>query len=198
MSLSQPTPHQLEALRAEVQELRRENERLVTLAYRDPLTGLRNRRFFSERFGEEVCRAHRRHAAMSVICIDINDFKQLNDTLGHAAGDAALVAVARYLESLTRTEDLCCRIGGDEFVVLLPDTDALQCQAVVNRVRGHLASLHGYGLRQGLSVGASTWQSGDDEIRLLARADDQMYADKRACRGRGMSSSAEGARVKAA
>jgi diguanylate cyclase (GGDEF)-like protein len=183
MGKLEPTTQQLESLKAELGELRRENRRLSTLAYRDPLTGLRNRRCFSERFGEEVCRARRRHAAMSVICVDVNDFKRLNDTQGHAAGDTALIAVARYLESLTRAEDVCCRIGGDEFAVLLPDTDAAQCQAVVARIKANLSSLHGFGLRHGLSVGAATWRQGDDEIRLLARADDQMYADKRAFRG---------------
>jgi diguanylate cyclase (GGDEF)-like protein len=190
-------PELVDALRCELDELRRENERLVALAYRDPLTGLRNRRFFAERLGEEVCRANRRKSLMSVLCIDINDFKRINDTLGHAVGDQALVAVARYLESLTRTEDLCCRIGGDEFAVLLPDTDAAQCMAVLQRVRGQLATLHRAGVRQGLSVGAATWQPGDDEIRLLARADDQMYADKRAKRG-GVKRSAEGGRARAA
>jgi two-component system cell cycle response regulator len=197
MATQHDAPDLVEAMKAELESLRRDNERLAALAYRDPLTGLRNRRFFSERFGEEICRAHRRHALMSVICLDINDFKRINDSLGHAAGDSALVAVARYLESLTRTEDLCCRIGGDEFAILLPDTDSAQCLSVVQRVRGHLPTLHAFGLRQGLSVGAATWQSGDDEIRLLARADDQMYADKRAKRG-GASRSTEGGRARAA
>jgi diguanylate cyclase (GGDEF)-like protein len=191
------TLQHLQAVQAELAELRRENERLAALAYRDPLTGLRNRRYFSERFAEEVCRAHRRHTVMSVICVDINDFKHLNDTQGHAAGDEALCAVARYLESMTRTEDCCCRIGGDEFAVLLPDTDAAQCQAVMQRLRNHLGVLHTHGLYQGLSVGAASWQPGDDEIRLLARADDQMYADKRA-RRRGKPYAVEGGRARAA
>lgn len=183
MGIVEFTASQLAKMRTELDELRRENERLAALAYRDPLTGLRNRRFFAERLGEEVCRVHRHKGAMSVVCIDLNGFKKLNDTLGHAAGDAALVAVGKLLESLTRAEDLCCRVGGDEFVVLLPDTDAAQARAVVNRIRSHQAALEGAGLgRAGLAVGTATWREGDDEVRLLARADDEMYADKRGSR----------------
>ncbi len=168
-------------LKAEVERLKRENDRLAALAYRDPLTGLRNRRCFSERLGEELCRLRRSRArGLSVICIDVNDFKRVNDTLGHAAGDAALVAVGRLLESLTRTSDLCCRVGGDEFVVLLPDTDETQVKTVVTRLRAHMAALAGVGLgARGLSVGATTWERGDDELRLLSRADEAMYEDKR-------------------
>ncbi len=173
---------ELRKLRQELEQLRRENERLSGLAYRDALTGLRNRRFFSERLGEELCRLHRgRKTGLSVICIDVNDFKVVNDTLGHAAGDAALVAVGRLLESLTRGSDLVCRIGGDEFAVLLPDTEALPAQRVVERIRAHVGSLVKVGLgRVPLSLGLASFEEGDDELRLLSRADEEMYADKRA------------------
>lgn len=168
-------------LKAELDRLKKENERLAALAYRDALTGLRNRRYFSERLGEELCRLRRaRTRGLSVICIDVNDFKKVNDTMGHAAGDAALVAVGRLLESLTRTSDLVCRVGGDEFVVLLPDTDAQQVETVLGRVRDHLPALEAVGLGQrGLSLGSATYEKGDDELRLLTRADEEMYEDKR-------------------
>jgi diguanylate cyclase (GGDEF)-like protein len=183
MGIAEFTTLQLAKMRAELMELRRENERLAALAYRDSLTGLRNRRFFNERLGEEVCRVHRHRGVLSVVCIDVNRFKRLNDARGHGAGDAALIAVGRMLESLTRAEDLCCRVGGDEFIVLLPDTDALQCRHVVERIRSYQATLEGVGLgRTGLAVGAATWSEGDDEIRLLGRADEEMYADKRTSR----------------
>jgi diguanylate cyclase (GGDEF)-like protein len=183
MVITEFTSRQLAKMSAELDQLRRENERLLALTYRDPLTGLRNRRFFSERLSEELCRAHRGRTVMSVICVDLNGFKDVNDTQGHHAGDNALIAVGRFLESLTRAEDLCCRLGGDEFTVLLPDTDENSCRIVVDRLRQHQAALAGTGLGQrGLAVGMASFRAGDDEVRLLARADEEMYADKRASR----------------
>jgi diguanylate cyclase (GGDEF)-like protein len=171
----------VEQLQQELTRLKRENERLTALAYRDPLTGLRNRRYFSERLGEELCLLRRaRTRTLSVVCVDVNGFKQVNDVLGHAAGDAALVAVGALLETLVRGSDVVCRVGGDEFVILLPDTDDTQASVVVARVRSHLPTLRKVGLGdRGLSLGCATYEKGDDELRLLARADERMYADKR-------------------
>lgn len=168
-------------LKAELERVQEENRRLMQVAYRDPLTGLRNRRYFNERLGEELCRLRREpERVCSVIMVDLNAFKALNDTRGHAAGDAALAAVGRFLESLTRTTDLCCRVGGDEFIVLLPNTDAAQCERVLDRIREHLPRLAPTGLGpRGLSLGSATATSGDDELRLLSRADEAMYLDKR-------------------
>lgn len=173
---------ELMRMRSEIDRLREENERLAALAYRDALTGLRNRRCFGERLNEELCRLKRNpNGALSVICIDLNGFKALNDTRGHAAGDAALVAVGRVLETLVRAEDLVCRLGGDEFAVLLPDTQRGQAEVVAGRIRSHLPALAAFGLgTRGLAIGLGSWQQGDDEIRLLSRADAEMYADKKA------------------
>ena len=172
---------ELVRMRAEIDRLREENERLVSLAYRDGLTGLRNRRCFDERLNEELCRLKRNPlGGLSVICIDMNGFKQLNDTLGHAAGDAALASVARLLETLVRAEDLVCRLGGDEFVVLLPDTQRDQAERVVERIKSHAPALVGVGLGvRGLAVGLASWVQGEGERSLLSRADAEMYADKR-------------------
>ena len=149
---------------------------------------MRNRRCFSERLSEELCRLRRNPSgALSVLAIDLNGFKQLNDTRGHAAGDTALVVVARMLETLVRAEDIVCRLGGDEFAVLLPDTDGASARKVVARIRSHLPALIGTGLGdRGLALGLGSWAPGDDEVRLLSKADDDMYADKRnAARGEG-------------
>ncbi len=169
-------------LRAEIDRLRDENERLSALAYRDALTGLRNRRCFSERLSEELSRLKRNNpeGSLSVICIDVNDFKHLNDTQGHAAGDTALVAIGEILEKTVRAEDLVCRVGGDEFIVLLPDTLRVQAERVVARLRARMSSLVDVGLsRRALAIGLASWALGDNEGTLLAKADEQMYADKR-------------------
>lgn len=171
-------------LREELERLREENERLASLAYRDPLTGLRNRRFFSERINEELCRLKRNPTgALCVICIDVNCFKRLNDTAGHVAGDTALTMVGQVLESLVRSEDLVCRMGGDEFAVLLPDTDRDQGERVVERIqeRARVLAALGLGTRP-LAVGLASWLYGDGEVTLLARADEEMYADKRSAK----------------
>ncbi len=174
---------ELARMRAEIDRLREENERLVSLAYRDGLTGLRNRRCFDERLSEELCRLKRNSAdGLSIICIDVNGFKHINDTRGHAAGDAALASVARLLETLVRAEDLVCRLGGDEFVVLLPDTQRGQGERVVERIKSHAPGLAGVGVR-GLAVGLASWVQGEEMRSLLSRADEEMYADKRNSQG---------------
>jgi diguanylate cyclase (GGDEF)-like protein len=173
-------PLYVSMLVAEVVRLRRENARLAALAYRDELTGLRNRRHFSERLPEEVSRVRRHGGALSVILIDVNDFKPLNDSWGHAAGDEALVRIARLLMNSTRIEDVCCRLGGDEFAVLLPDTGETHCDAMVERMREQMLSLEDVGLgRNGIAIGTATWRPEDEKDSFLRRADEAMYADKR-------------------
>jgi diguanylate cyclase (GGDEF)-like protein len=176
--------HELIRMRAEIDRLREENERLAALAYRDSLTGLRNRRCFGERLSEELCRLKRNPSgSLSVICLDVNNFKQVNDTAGHTAGDTALLAVARVLEALVRAEDIVCRLGGDEFAVLLPDTQRDQAERVLERICAHAPALAAVGLGlRGLAMGLGSWVPGDDEVSLLSRADDEMYADKRNAR----------------
>lgn len=171
-------------LREEIDRLRDENQRLAALAYRDALTGVRNRRFYGERLTEELSRLKRNSkVGLSVIVIDLNGFKRLNDTAGHAAGDVALIAVGRLLETLVRAEDVVCRLGGDEFGVLLPDTQRAQAERVAQRIRSQLPSLATVGLgRRGLAIGVASWAEGDDEDALLAKADEEMYADKRAAK----------------
>jgi diguanylate cyclase (GGDEF)-like protein len=171
---------ELVRMKVEIERLRGENERLVALAYRDGLTGLRNRRCFSERLNEEISRLKRNQkSALSVMCIDVNDFKRLNDTQGHSAGDAALIAIGGVIESLIRAEDIACRIGGDEFAVMLPDTLEDKALVVANRIRAHMHVFERMGLgARALAIGVASWLPGDDEVRLVSRADAAMYEDK--------------------
>jgi len=165
------------ALRRRVVEL----EAFRTLAYRDPLTGLWNRRYFDERIAEELDRARRNPSRqLSIMIIDVNDFKRLNDSLGHAEGDRALCWVAAFLKSHLRAHDVCCRIGGDEFAVILPDVGEDGCDVLASRLRQKLSwdgTLPSFAV--GLSIGSATLP---DEVcsgeELMHTADRAMYRDK--------------------
>lgn len=177
-------PAELVELAEENAELKREVCRLSAyraLALHDPLTGLANRRSFTDRLAEECARTRRRaDYTFSVILVDLDDFKTINDTLGHAEGDRVLVAVARFLERNTRIVDVCCRIGGDEFAVILPDTDEQGRCAVVDRLHHAVRpAIDGKTERIGMSVGVATCPPEiPDAERVVAAADEAMYRDK--------------------
>jgi diguanylate cyclase (GGDEF)-like protein len=181
-------PSDLKALSEEFRRLRQENEslrrtveRLEGLAYRDPLTGLRSRRYFEERLQEELARQRRSTAApLSVLVIDLDGFKQVNDVQGHTAGDRVLCWVAELLTLQTRFTDVVCRYGGDEFVVLLPDTGEQGCAVVVDHLRSAIEKLALQGEAPVLfSVGCATARRGELSHQLLGRADAAMYKEKR-------------------
>jgi len=176
--------HSLAELARENAALRRrvvELEVSRTLAYRDPLTGLWNRRYFDERISEELDRARRNPSRrLSIMIIDVNDFKRLNDSLGHAEGDRALTWVAAFLKSHLRAHDVCCRIGGDEFAVILPEVGEDGCETLANRLREKLGwdgTLPAFAI--GLSIGSATLPTdactGEELMRAADRA---MYRDK--------------------
>ena len=176
-----PIDGEVTRLRAENAELRRQLESLEALVYRDPLTGLRNRRAFNERLREEIAMAARRPGSkLSVVVLDVDHFKEINDTRGHAAGDAALIWLARFLEAQIRVTDYCCRTGGDEFVMILPDTCELGASVLVGRVRARLEALLRQGVAPaGMSFGVATLPGdGTTPEELLGRADARMYVDK--------------------
>lgn len=113
----------------------------ATLALLDPLTGLHNRRFMNDRLHAEIARAGRARVTLSLALLDLDDFKNVNDTLGHSAGDRVLATFARTLGSSFRSYDLTCRFGGDEFVVLFPDCDAEQAALRLEELRARLAGI---------------------------------------------------------
>lgn len=183
-----------EALR--IEELTRENSELKrtlaelegfrTLAYRDALTGLWNRRYFEERLAEEISRARRDSSRrFSVMAIDLNELKRINDVHGHAAGDRAIRWVGSFLKSKLREHDVCCRTGGDEFVVLLLDAGATEMGQLIARLRGDLATANKRReLPIGLSFGAASYPDDATSARSLClRADEAMYRDKRRQKG---------------
>jgi diguanylate cyclase (GGDEF)-like protein len=166
--------------------LRKEVARLQvfrSMAYRDPLTGLWNRRYFEERLKEEFSRSQRAGSSrrFSVLVVDINDFKATNDRHGHPMGDIILKWVGDFLITHLRTHDVPCRTGGDEFAVLLPDVSAEDCARLVARLREQLGVANaGRDITVGLSLGTASWPDvGSSCEDIISFADEAMYADKR-------------------
>jgi diguanylate cyclase (GGDEF)-like protein len=164
---------------AALQEALEKMKALHGLAFTDALTGVANRRSLEDRLIQELSRAQRRSdRAFSLLVLDLDGFKEINDTLGHAAGDQVLARVAHFLVAQLRTHDVVARTGGDEFTVLMPDTGADECARAVARLR---QSFEGFDVR--CSLGSSSWPGGGQTIgRLIHEADLAMYADKRSRR----------------
>jgi diguanylate cyclase (GGDEF)-like protein len=166
-----------------------ENARLYEdarkLADRDPLTGFYNHRFLHERLGEEVIRAQRGRRPLSVLMLDLDDFKLVNDTFGHLFGDRVLTWAAELIRSSLRASDLPARYGGDEFAVILPDTDATDAQVVAERILEAFRDRPYVGEQRGpvpiaVSIGAATSpRDGRSPTELIASADRALYRVKR-------------------
>lgn len=162
---------------------RLEGEQL--LARTDGLTQVANRRAFIEAAELELERARRTGRPITLAYVDCDDFKVVNDQLGHAVGDALLVTVARTLRQSTRATDAVSRLGGDEFGLLLPETDGPTAQALLGRLRSLLlAAMAQQGWRVGFSMGAATWVTPAATVdQMMARADELMYEAKRTAKG---------------
>jgi diguanylate cyclase (GGDEF)-like protein len=146
----------------------------------DPLTGLGNVRAFRAAAEAEVARCRRYHRPLSLALVDLDDFKQVNDTHGHGAGDDVLRATAQHLAESVRSTDTVARVGGDEFVILLPETDPAQAAAAVGHLRSRPVAAD---LPVGFSVGVVTYADDPPSVEdILAEADRAMYAEKRAGR----------------
>lgn len=167
-------PQELVArVRAHLRRALRSRELLVKSLV-DELTEVLNRRGILQELNREIKRVGRVASALSVMMVDVDDFKRINDTAGHAAGDAVLVRVARGLVSAVRAQDRVGRLGGDEFLIVLPDTDTDAVERLADRLR-RLPELE-----VGISVGAATMMPGDSADDLVLRADREMYCEKAA------------------
>jgi diguanylate cyclase (GGDEF)-like protein len=156
-----------------------QGEQLTHLVKRDPLTGLGNRRLLDEQLELELGRHRSGQRPLTILALDLNGFKALNDTLGHAAGDELLKDTARQLERCARRHDTIIRQGGDEFCVILPDTSAEQAEVVAGLIRSRLADMPNF--HQGISTGlgaASFPDDGADAETLLDVADARLRTDK--------------------
>lgn len=165
--------------------LRAALERERALARTDPLTGLANSRSFTEIAEREIAVARRTGRSLSVIWIDLDGFKLINDQLGHAAGDQVLAQVGAALRRSTRRTDLAARVGGDEFAILLPETDMTGTRVIMEKiVAGVAENVIVDGSSISMSVGAIACDESLPELdEILHRADALMYEVKRAGKG---------------
>lgn len=164
---------------AKVQNLTNEVYKLAAL---DPLTGLYNRRSGEQRLAEEISRAVRYQRPLTILLIDLDGLKQTNDKLGHAAGDAVLKGFAERLQKAIRGSDLAVRLGGDEFMALLPECRTEEVGCVISRIEGLEIEYEGTKIRCGFSRGWTDYRPGETPEELLKRADEALYANKRSAK----------------
>ncbi len=166
-------------------ELEEANDQLRKLAVTDELTGLRNRRSFEERLVMEFSLARRRKRELSVLLIDVDNFKTINDCWGHAAGDEVLRRLGAILRTTVRLPDLPARYGGEEFVVLLPDSGEASAMGLARRVMQRVAAEEWENETLTISVGmAAMNDSLENGFQLVELADEALYAAKRAGKNR--------------
>jgi diguanylate cyclase (GGDEF)-like protein len=167
-------------------ELAHANEELRASSFLDPLTGLYNRRYFSEIFSSVSALARRGSGELCVIMMDADHFKDFNDSYGHIAGDRALVGMARIIRESIRASDIAARFGGEEFLVLLPNTGLAGAEQVAERILASLrvSLVEGIGRAVSASAGLALMTDGDTELSLLERADKALYQAKRSGRDR--------------
>lgn len=161
---------------AKVENLTNEVYKLAAL---DPLTGLYNRRSGEQRLTEEISRALRYDRPLTLLLLDLDGLKQINDQFGHAAGDTALRSSAERLQRAIRGSDQAARLGGDEFMVILPECKSEEVRHVLGRLEGLEIEHDGQKIRCRFSRGWTDYKPGETVQELIGRADAALYADKR-------------------
>src|SRR5215469_6388610 len=170
----------IKRLRRQLAEKQGHSDLLRNLAMIDPLTSLYNRRFAEQRLAAEVARSERKGHPLTVLTLDLNNFKEINDRYGHPAGDLVLQEFAARLNKVIRGSDLAVRLGGDEFLVLLPECTVEQLELVVGRLGVLEVDWHGEKIPVTFSAGWKQYEPGEQPKEMLARADEILYATKRA------------------
>ncbi|ROQ18422.1 PAS domain S-box-containing protein/diguanylate cyclase (GGDEF)-like protein [Marinimicrobium koreense] len=169
----------------DVTALRQAEEKLRFLAHHDPLTGLTNRLLFHDRLESALRSAHRHQSRLALLFLDLNDFKYINDTHGHAMGDRVLCMIAERLKGCVRETDTVARMGGDEFTVLLTDIQSVaavydKVEEIIAAVTAPLGAKFGTIKTPSCSIGVACYPGdGEDADTLLSHADDSMYRLKR-------------------
>ncbi len=163
-------------------------ESALRIALKDPLTGVSNRASMGAHLGHHISLAQRQHTPLSLLMVDIDHFKTVNDRYGHLVGDVVLTQVARRIVSCTRTSDGVFRYGGEEFVVVLPSTESTGAELLAERIRDGIQNLVMESVppqvRVTASVGVAHLLAGESQTELLQRADEGLLAAKRGGRNR--------------
>src|SRR5919201_6207508 len=155
------------------------------LADLDALTGLHNRRFFHETLTREVARARRYERNLSLIVFDLDDFKEINDRIGHLAGDAVLAGAAERVRDVVRSADIPCRVGGDEFAVIMPESSLEDADQLYRRIQHNVSARPaGQAGTLSLSAGITDLRPEGDSVAFFQPADNALYAAKEAGKGR--------------
>ena len=163
------------SIRASINDLRQELQAAHALADRDPLCPVLNRRAFMRELEREIARTERHGRSLSMLFIDLDKFKKINDTKGHESGDRVLVAMASTLLKAVRKTDIVSRLGGDEFGILLIETDTQNAEYCADALKTRIAK-ESIGVTA--SIGVASWHSGLTADELMARADQEMFAQK--------------------
>ncbi len=161
------------------------------LADLDALTGLHNYRYFHETLAREVARAHRYERKLALVVFDIDDFKAVNDRIGHLAGDSVLAEAAERVRSVVRGADIACRIGGDEFAVVLPESTVADAENLYRRLQAALNNWRSGDQQLRLSAGMAELEPGDDGALFFKRADAALYKAKDSGKGQAIAATAE-------
>jgi len=170
-------------------ETKRLMETLREANLRDPMTGLNNRRFLEEYVETLVNNVHRKKGHLSILMLDLDYFKMVNDTYGHDAGDAVLKALAKVLKHSVRASDMVIRYGGEEFLIILQDTDAGKADAIAEKIRVSVESIKtqvaGVVIQKTISIGISDFPSDSDTFwQAVKYADVALYQAKETGRNR--------------
>lgn len=190
LSLEQKVAERTSDLVAANERLSILNRELEQISITDSLTQVYNRRYFMERLYQEVKRVRRYGSSVSLLMLDIDHFKVVNDTYGHQAGDVVLAGVARVIQKRLRDTDLLARYGGEEFTMLATPMEASGAVQLAERIRsiveGHEIAFEGHRIRITVSIGVSTWQPEmkDNFEEMIRRADQALYSAKEGGRNR--------------
>jgi len=161
-------------------------KQLELLSETDTLTGISNRLIFNRMLVQEIQRAHRYHSELALLLFDIDHFKNINDTYGHEVGDQVLVTLCEVISELLRETDVFCRIGGEEFTVVMPETNLEQAIQTAERLRKAVETLPSHTLPTSLTIsfGVVSMTRWDNNKTILKRADDALYQAKKKGRNR--------------